>query len=67
MAYLANIKIVYIWHGTGFKNIRLGKDGELQSFDLKVRNKVAKLIVATSEQDKKRKIDSFQNPNVVIT
>ncbi len=63
-------QIFQLWHGTGFKNILL-KSGKKKQFLIHYLRKRAfskyRLIVASSQEDKERKIASFGNKNVVIT
>lgn len=69
--YNWNIKIVQLWHGTGFKNIALlnGNNIKRERLYKKLKKHYQKyhLIVATSEADKKRKEDSFASQRVIVT
>lgn len=66
-----NLKIVQLWHGTGFKNIGLLQDSinseEYKFLKFKKHYSQYKLVIATSEDDQRRKKESFDISNVVIT
>jgi len=67
---IVNMKIVYLWHGTGFKNIKLLANDTKEnsaSFNHKLLNKSASMILSSSIDDQIRKIKSFNNNNVFIT
>lgn len=61
-------EIVQLWHGTGFKNICLLNEREAD----KARRLIPlyskyRLIIASSQADKKRKVASFGNARVAVT
>jgi len=66
-----NLKIIQLWHGTGFKNIGLLQDSIIKDrykfLKFKKHYSQYKLVVATSEDDQKRKQGSFGISNVVVT
>ncbi|MFO7843630.1 MAG: CDP-glycerol glycerophosphotransferase family protein [Bacteroidales bacterium] len=72
---LANIKVIQVWHGTGFKQIVLldekakprGLAAAIRHYDKTVRCKKYDCIISSSDEDKKRKEESFRNKNVFIT
>ncbi|OQB06164.1 MAG: putative CDP-glycerol:glycerophosphate glycerophosphotransferase [bacterium ADurb.Bin212] len=73
--HYGNFKNILMWHGTGFKNIGLKaekyqKGNKLINYIkyalMKSRFKSYKLILASSEFDKKRKKDCFKNSNVEV-
>ena len=66
-----NLRIIQLWHGTGFKNIGLLNDLNINNDNvintLKKNYSKYKLVVATSVSDRERKVESFGVKNVVIT
>ena len=72
---LANLSVIQVWHGTGFKQIVLmdekdrpvGLLGKLRHYDKMIRCKKYDCIIASSEEDMNRKKESFLNNKVCIT
>ncbi len=63
-----NFSIIQLWHGTGFKDIGLlnnNNDSKLNR--IKKHYKKYRIIVANSNDDLKRKNDSFDSENAMIT
>lgn len=73
--YLSRLKIIQLWHGTGFKQIVFLDDKSkpkglislIRYYDKLLRCKKYSCILASSEEDKARKIGSFKNENVFVT
>ena len=72
---LAKTRVIQVWHGTGFKQIVLmdekdkpvGFLARLRYYDKILRCRGYDCIIASSDEDRERKIKSFQNKNVFIT
>lgn len=66
---LGNFSIVQLWHGTGFKHIGLLNNNTSKNNKIRIRKHYSKykLIVASSEDDLKRKNKSFGTNKSVIT
>jgi len=69
--YNWNLKFIQLWHGTGFKNIGLLNENNIKKekfyHKLEKHYKNYELVVATSQDDKERKEDSFNLKKVQIT
>lgn len=71
VAYLAfgRLRILQLWHGTGFKHIALQNSNRKGLIRLihKAHYNRYELIIASSEEDRRRKAECFENPRVYIT
>ncbi len=67
---IGRFSVIQLWHGTGFKNIGLLNENNLQKKEQKRLSKQYKsyrFVVATSEDDAQRKNDSFNINKSIIT
>lgn len=72
---LANLKIIQLWHGSGFKKVVLLDEKarpknllyKLRYLDLYLRCKSYDCIISSSQADRLRKQECFQNKKVYIT
>ncbi|NGX84741.1 CDP-glycerol glycerophosphotransferase family protein [Aequorivita sp. KMM 9714] len=65
----AKVYVIQLWHGVGFKNIALLNDNVNQNAK-RILSKFYKkyvLLITSSENDFKKKQESFKSPNIVIT
>jgi CDP-glycerol glycerophosphotransferase len=73
LPFFGRFNVVQLWHGTEFKNvglldeIRIKKEKNHWSYLQFMKKRIFKIIIATSKEDKEKKIKSFANKNVYIT
>lgn len=65
----SRVSIIQLWHGVGFKNIALLNNnlGEKSLYALSKFFKKYALLITSSNDDFKKKKDSFKSPHIVIT